>query len=212
MRFREIGVEFERLQRCSPHQALGLADRHPLIRRKRHVSVSVGDPCVRRRELRSHRDDLLEIFNGFLHAGTTATHECSCREVTAVRVRTEIVDAPADRTLHSKPSDDILGDLIADGEHVTHISVEALVPERHACGCLQELRIDVNVVSRTPNRAVEHESDVEPRGHVSQILSIVLEGKTRRARADLQMRIRGKAIDDFFCEPIGEFFTACLST
>ena len=26
------------------------------------------------------------------------------------------------------------------------------------------------------------------------------------------MRIRRKTIDDFFCEPIGEFFTACLGT
>ena len=112
------------------------------------MGVRVCDACVRRREVRSHGDDFLEVLDGFLRAEyKTATHECACGQVAPIRVRTEIVSTTADRTFHSKLFDDPLSNAIADGEHVSEIAVEALAPEGHASGRLQELHVHLKPVS-----------------------------------------------------------------
>ncbi len=77
----------------------------------------------------------------------TATHECACGQVAPIRIRTEIVSTTADRTFHAKLFADPLSNAIADGEHVSEIAVEALAPERHASGRLQESHVHLKPVS-----------------------------------------------------------------
>ena len=76
---------------------------------------------------------------------------------------------------------DPVRDLVLDGEDVLQVPFVALAPQAVPVVDAHELRRDPDAVAGSPDAALEHGGDVQPRADLADVGGLVLELKGRRA-------------------------------
>ena len=86
--------------------------------------------------------------------------------------------------LHRHGANDLLGDLVLEGEDVADLAVVALGPEVIAGGRVHELRRDAHAVARTLHAALQDVAHAEVAAHLADLHRPALVGEDRVARDD----------------------------
>jgi hypothetical protein len=204
VRFREQGIELDRLHGRRPHAHQCFLEGE-VRNLPGHGRVGVGLSRVGGCERGILRDDLLEQRGGPpCVLGAPAADQRSGSQIHLVRFHRWLISPLPSSERQAKLVDDAARDLVLDREDLLERSIVPVRPERNIAGDGYELCVDPQPLTLALNRPCDDQIDPKLRSDRGEIAGRVLEDERRRRRPHLQPVDHGEIADDFLCQPVYE--------